>query len=234
MSRIAVYALHDPRTDERRYVGRSTDPHNRLAGHCGSDAASLMRAWVTTLGRERPVVRVMSWHESDDAARFEEGEQIARARLAGMRLLNTRPGGEEPRRRRLRSHGFGERLKACRKAKGWTQVNLSRATGIPQADLCRIEGGYRPCPSADRALRVAHALGVSVEWLVFGDGAAEALRVRDPGPRDRRALRLATRYAPVDPDTLTDRTTPTDPSTPAAIEADVHPHEPDERKAAGA
>lgn len=53
-----------------------------------------------------------------------------------------------------------------RRARGWTQDELARRAGVSRAEISAIETG-RVIPSVATALRIAHALGHSVE-AVFG------------------------------------------------------------------
>ena len=55
------------------------------------------------------------------------------------------------------------RLQKLRWDKGWTQTQLSRRSGVPQSDIAKIETNTRENPGVDTALRLAHALSVSVE-----------------------------------------------------------------------
>ena len=54
---------------------------------------------------------------------------------------------------------WGARLTAARQARGWSQTDVTAATGIAPATLSRYENGHRlPGPGAQIAL--ADALGV--------------------------------------------------------------------------
>lgn len=55
------------------------------------------------------------------------------------------------------------RLQKLRWDKGWTQTQLSRRSGVPQSDIAKIETNIRENPGVYTALRLAHALSVSVE-----------------------------------------------------------------------
>jgi transcriptional regulator with XRE-family HTH domain len=56
------------------------------------------------------------------------------------------------------------RLVAARERAGLGQRELGRETGIPQAAISRIESGQR-APKADEVIRLAWALGCTVEEL---------------------------------------------------------------------
>lgn len=57
------------------------------------------------------------------------------------------------------------RLAELRIRKGMSQVELSRKTGISQGQLSLLEHG-KHSPSLDKAVKLARALGVSVEELL--------------------------------------------------------------------
>jgi transcriptional regulator with XRE-family HTH domain len=58
----------------------------------------------------------------------------------------------------------GQRIAACRRAVGLTQVELARRIGITQSQLCRIEQGrYRV--TAERLEVIAAELGIPVGAL---------------------------------------------------------------------
>jgi transcriptional regulator with XRE-family HTH domain len=63
---------------------------------------------------------------------------------------------------------FPSRLVAIRKAKGMTQVQLAAATSINLSQIKRYEGGQSQ-PSLDGILRLAVALHVSTDTLLFED-----------------------------------------------------------------
>lgn len=66
---------------------------------------------------------------------------------------------------------FGDRLASARLAKGIASAReLDRLAHIAEGYTSLLESGYRKMPGARIALRLAEALGVSVEWLVNGDG----------------------------------------------------------------
>ena len=56
------------------------------------------------------------------------------------------------------------RLKALRKAKGYTQTKMQMLTGIEQSDYSKIETGKRYY-TFDQCRRIALALGTSMDYL---------------------------------------------------------------------
>lgn len=105
-----VYAMVDPRTGERRYVGLTTlDLRHRLSSavsHARRRATACYHkdAWIRTLLDEglRPSMVVLERVEVGSPAELQpalcaaEVRWIAKARLEGWPLTNIRPGGEGP------------------------------------------------------------------------------------------------------------------------------------------
>ena len=58
------------------------------------------------------------------------------------------------------------RLRRLRKAKGWRQTDLAQKARVTQALISQLETGKKTRPSVIPLLRIANALGVSVEELV--------------------------------------------------------------------
>lgn len=63
---------------------------------------------------------------------------------------------------------FGQRVKAAREQKGWSQETLAKAVGIKQPSVFSIENG--PASGNKNALKIALVTGVRPEWLDTGDG----------------------------------------------------------------
>ncbi len=66
---------------------------------------------------------------------------------------------------------FGSRLKKLRNAKKLTQKELAETIGVNQKQYQHWERG-RAEPGFDKLQRLAYALGVGVEWLIYGNGRA--------------------------------------------------------------
>jgi transcriptional regulator with XRE-family HTH domain len=60
---------------------------------------------------------------------------------------------------------IGERLKALRQKKGWSQRELARRAGVRHATLVELETGVRTETRTDIARRLAKALGVTLDSL---------------------------------------------------------------------
>jgi len=65
---------------------------------------------------------------------------------------------------------FAQRLRFARQRLAWTQKQLAQASGLSQSAIGNYESGQRFTSRA--LLRLAHALGVSPEWLEFGHAPA--------------------------------------------------------------
>jgi transcriptional regulator with XRE-family HTH domain len=74
----------------------------------------------------------------------------------------------------------GSRIARARSQRGWNRNQLARASGMSWANLTRYEEGENE-PSAGKLLRIAEALGVSVDWLLGREGAQERVAA---GPID--------------------------------------------------
>lgn len=64
---------------------------------------------------------------------------------------------------------FGERLKAFRLRSGMSQESLAKKARITRIAILQVENGRRKYLSLPHALRVADALGVTVDELMRGD-----------------------------------------------------------------
>ncbi len=57
-------------------------------------------------------------------------------------------------------------LKGYRNKKGWSQEKLAREAGISYQAVIKIERGYIRSPRLDTILKIAKALGVSLDDLI--------------------------------------------------------------------
>jgi transcriptional regulator with XRE-family HTH domain len=64
---------------------------------------------------------------------------------------------------------FGQNVRAARLARGWTQEELSRQTGLASVQISRIERGKREV-RISTLLRLVKALDVSADDLLDGVG----------------------------------------------------------------
>lgn len=61
---------------------------------------------------------------------------------------------------------FSEKIKELREAKGITQGELSRLSGVSVAEICRIEKGERQNPSINLLNKLLSALDVDIDTYV--------------------------------------------------------------------
>lgn len=66
---------------------------------------------------------------------------------------------------------FGQRLRAARIRRGWTQSELAKASGLTQSAIGNYESGHRAGPNGAALVDLATALGISPEWLQRGAAA---------------------------------------------------------------
>jgi transcriptional regulator with XRE-family HTH domain len=90
---------------------------------------------------------------------------------------------------------IAENLKALRERLGWSQAALAEHSGVPRPTIAHLEAGQAN-PTLAVALKVAHALGVTVDGLV--EPRTEAVFVESRAVPQARAgkARRATLIAP--------------------------------------
>jgi len=77
------------------------------------------------------------------------------------------------------SVSIGSRIKANRLEKGWTQVQLAKATGVPQGLIANYENCART-PSAPKLAVFARAFGIALDELLDPvDGEHDEPRIED-------------------------------------------------------
>ena len=62
---------------------------------------------------------------------------------------------------------IGKRIKDERESMEWTQVRLSRESGVTQPNISEMESGKRAM-HVFTAMKICDALGVSIDWLLRG------------------------------------------------------------------
>lgn len=67
---------------------------------------------------------------------------------------------------------MASRLQALRTSRNITQERLAMLTGIHRVTIARYEG-ERVKPSLENAAKIANALGVSIEELMYSDGLSD-------------------------------------------------------------
>jgi len=104
---------------------------------------------------------------------------------------------------------FSEKLKSARAAKGMTQKDLAKASGVSERSIQSYELGVRSPRNEDTYRKLAEALGLSADVLL-DDNAAFVLQAgRQYGNRGRkqaeeviRAFRIAAAGGELDDDDL--------------------------------
>ncbi len=71
------------------------------------------------------------------------------------------------------------RIQELRQAKGWSQAELARRSGVPQPTISRMEQGTTSAVSLDNLERLGDALGCDPGYLI----------VKRPGEPQRRKRR---------------------------------------------
>ena len=67
----------------------------------------------------------------------------------------------------VRSQRLGEKLRALREARGWTQEEVAKAAGYRHhSAYTKLETGPSPRPTAARVLTLARIFGVSTDVLL--------------------------------------------------------------------
>jgi transcriptional regulator with XRE-family HTH domain len=64
---------------------------------------------------------------------------------------------------------LGRRLRAFRQRAKITQQALSAKTGIPRTTIAQVESGLQSTVSLENAIKLADALGITIDALVRGD-----------------------------------------------------------------
>lgn len=72
--------------------------------------------------------------------------------------------------RTTRASEIGGRIRIARTSAGFTQESLAHKVGVVASTVRGWDIGER-IPPADRVADVASACGVSIEWLLTGEGA---------------------------------------------------------------
>ncbi|MCL2444172.1 MAG: helix-turn-helix domain-containing protein [Treponema sp.] len=92
--------------------------------------------------------------------------------------------------------GFRENLKAELSYSGMLVKELAAQTGLKKHTIDNYLSVRGRMPAADVAVRIARALGVSVEYLVSGDEDAENNVTRHQSPEIRHIARIADKLKP--------------------------------------
>jgi transcriptional regulator with XRE-family HTH domain len=93
---------------------------------------------------------------------------------------------------------LAERLRTLRKARGWTQQDLSRVSGLTRSHISRLERGDIQLPSSERLRQLATALDTSLDNLLEAAGYRDAL-LDEGEPLPELAVYLRRKYGLDDP-----------------------------------
>jgi transcriptional regulator with XRE-family HTH domain len=91
----------------------------------------------------------------------------------------------------------GERLRQIREALGWTQDDLAQKASISKGFLSDVENDKRNI-SAENALKIADALGASLDYLLKGETGREELKrkpIEIPPALSKAAEELQLKYS---------------------------------------
>ncbi len=99
-----------------------------------------------------------------------------------------------------KNNALGERLRALRQIRGWTQSDLAEASGLTRSHISRLEAGDIQLPSRERLHRLAIALGTTADDLLTAAGYRSDERDATDLPDLGVYLRL--KYAVDDPRTV--------------------------------
>lgn len=91
-----IYGLHDPRTGELRYIGKSVRPLERLGNHINEHSNTHRGHWLDELSSLglRPILTILDSVAASADWQAIERVHIATARKDGHRLTNGTDGGD--------------------------------------------------------------------------------------------------------------------------------------------
>jgi transcriptional regulator with XRE-family HTH domain len=92
---------------------------------------------------------------------------------------------------------LAKRIRELRQALGWTQQDLSRASGLSRSYISRLEMGDIALPSSDRLRALSTALGTAPDDLLQAAGFLDSPPEKDELPDVKVYLRL--KYSIQDP-----------------------------------
>jgi hypothetical protein len=163
---VFIYALLDPRTNEIRYIGKTTNTEARMRRHLRNSELikPLHRSrWIKSLvdNGHVPVMRVLETVESQN---WQEAERrwISKCRDEGCRLVNMTPGGDggtlpewisDSTREKMRLSQTGKKRSAESRAK---QSATMRGRKLSDSTCARISQSNKGKGHGD-AWRAQHA-----------------------------------------------------------------------------
>ena len=157
-----IYGLHDPRTGELRYIGKSDNPRERLAQHLREDRGTYRASWVRHLKNAglKPALSVIDAGDRGSDWAWMERLYIAAARASGARLTNITDGGEGTRGlppetlKRMADARRGTKQSEATKAKRSASLKGRRHTAEWIEQQRQIMAGRKPSKACMAAVRL--------------------------------------------------------------------------------
>lgn len=81
--------------------------------------------------------------------------------------------------------GIGRRIRAAVEAQGLTLKQAAERSGIPYSSLQNWAGGHRD-PRPDALINLGSQLGISIDWLLTGEGEMLRQNAAQHGPQEER------------------------------------------------
>jgi transcriptional regulator with XRE-family HTH domain len=79
---------------------------------------------------------------------------------------------------------IGRRIRQARNAKGLTQKALGKLAGVSESAVSQWESGKIEKIQGPTLRKLARALGVSIDWILDGEGAPDMIQDDRPGGQD--------------------------------------------------
>ena len=178
-------------------------------------------AFILFFAKTLATRHVLAWnsarrlHSAKSEVRYTITSRYSERQLFSLRII--RACKYIPNLREIPRHAethtmntVGERIKARRLERGWTQEQLAEKAGISKGFLSDLETGTRNV-SAEYLLKIAQALNVTLDFLMKGDSSkpektrgsdtSKTVRHCETEKPDFRTNTNVARYAPTDQST---------------------------------
>lgn len=166
---VFIYALTEPDSGVVRYVGKSSNPHGRVASHMAKSAARAVRNWIESLGC-RPGLVILHRVDPGCDADTEERRYIEHFREHGQIVNDGRvPGWAALKRSNRRSLG-ALRLAGVTVDRGG-QRTVARTVGVDAGVVSRwVNGERKPAARLRGALESVYGIGWEL-WDQYAEAA---------------------------------------------------------------